>query len=165
MPHTIRAADLTQVRWEKLDESVEASFISKHVDLVETQWANDVTGFEYCSDAFYQEVELTPSEEFVVDFYNIEYSVLGHTLTKSWNKLKLLVVENSSLNYLDISTRGLTNTIGLTSDDTNVGALGLFVHKTTIGVTIDSTHRNFRLQNNSSGTINAKILAIGVQNV
>lgn len=156
---SFRATYLAQIEWDKRYNIIK-EIVSRHKPL-DFLNLNDGSAPDVSSnDGIYLEYSLSPGNN-TIDITSIPYNFNGISVVKTWNKLHVLAIENSSAYDVDIGRSGLSNPLTIVSTENPVPAAGIFLFESHAGLTINSSCKNLRLVNPHNDFIIVKILAIG----
>ncbi len=160
------SADVSiQIDWEEIDTNDGISTMEDEgEDLNVQEWTYGSGNGYAANDSYYLDGQIGAGETQTINFQSLPRTLLNIDLTRSWQKLKLLCIENLNLDQeLSIGSSGTSNAIGLFGSDTKIGYSGIYTMSTPYGITVDGTHRNINIRNDSGQTINYKLLALGIR--
>lgn len=136
------------------------------------RWTIGSGQFE-ASDAFFYSGELEAEESLTIDLNNIEHIVLGRRFTVSWNRLKVLIIENPSASgHLFIGESGsvlvlgtdVINPLQMLATDQYVDFSGIYSMSSPRGFPVVSGQSTFRLLNENSFPVSYNVICMGVKN-
>lgn len=152
------------IDWEEEETLSELITTDKRDDDTQQEWTEGSGDGYLFNDVYYLEQTLPFNTDYTVNFKSLSRTMLNMTLTRSWRKLKVLCIENTSgSGALFIGTSGSSNDIGLFGYNHEIGPSGIYEMDSTIGVALDSTHRNVRVINKGPGPLTFRLLALGVK--
>jgi hypothetical protein len=154
-----------QINWDEVDTNSGISLmedVSEEINIQEWSYGSG-NGFE-ANDAYYIDKNLAAGETYTLNLQSLPRTALNLNLTRTWNKLKLLCIENiNPSGELHIGSSGTANPVGLFGSDTKIGYSGIYSMSTPFGIDVDSTHKNINIKNLASEVTHIKILALGIR--
>mgnify|MGYP001571588615 CR=1 FL=1 len=127
-----------------------------------TKWIYG-SGNNYEVNAFYfTEVQIADGDTYDVDFYNLTKPFLNYTITQSWNKIKVLAIENiNGSGSLDIGNSGVVEPLDLFGYDTEIGPSGVYTMQSKTGIPVSSTANSISLKNRNPFPVTIRLFVMG----
>lgn len=127
-----------------------------------SEWSEGSGSYQFTS-GFFKEGILGSGSTLTLDFQGLTQQVFGMNVSKEWNDLRLLAVENlSGSGVLNVGSSGLSNHVGLFASDEDIRQSGVAVLSNPSGYPLSSSKRYVRLINYNPFEISYKVFALGV---